>query len=106
MALLLVLPLLAGWRGQYTVDDGYAAMEGRSARARCIVHYESRFDPNAVGQAGEVGLAQLHPYGKLPEFYALGYSDPWNPYQQAEYLEWALAQGQAFHWSPVLRGLC
>ena len=44
----------------------------------------------ATGAAGEIGLGQLHPRGKLPAFYAAGYTDPWDPYQQIDYLAFAL----------------
>lgn len=112
---VLVLMAAAGcllvsiaWRGQYGADDTLAALEGASPQARCIVYYETggTFDPNAVGRAGEQGAAQLHPGGLLPDFYAVGYTDPWNPYQAVDYLDWKLAQGAAYNWSPVLRGLC
>ena len=100
-AAILILVALSslGARHDFTVEDGYAAMAGRSAFARCIVQIESRFDPNAVGHLGELGLVQLAPFGKLPEFYALGYSDPFDPWQSADYLDWALANGQAHHWA-------
>lgn len=101
--LVLVLLALAvftgGARWDYSTADGYAAMEGRSALAWCIVSLESRFDPNAVGAAGEIGLAQLHPRGKAPEFAAMGFGDIWSPYAQADYLDWALANGQGYHWT-------
>ncbi len=53
----------------------------------------------ARGRAGEIGLFQLHPRGLLPLFYARGYSNPWDPNQQARFAEWAFANGLARHWS-------
>lgn len=64
------------------------------------------YNPYARGSQGEQGAAQLHPQGKLSEFYGLGYTDPDNPYQAVAYLEDALRRGQANHWSPVVKGLC
>ena len=60
---------------------------------------ESRYNPNAVGRRGEVGLFQLLPGGMLPVFYAMGYTNPWNPWQQAEFARWAFTHGYAGRWS-------
>ena|SRR3990167_620969 len=93
----------------WTPQDVHLAISLASRRAACIVRYEVGgvgYDPYAVGMSGELGPVQLHPRGKLPEFYARGYTDPFNPYQALVYLDDALAQGQAYHWSPVVLGLC
>lgn len=94
---------------RWTPADVLAAMATASPRARCIVRTEVGgvgYDPYAVGRAGELGPVQLHPRGKLPEFYALGYTDPFSPVESIEYLERALARGQASHWSAVGLGWC
>jgi hypothetical protein len=62
------------------------------------------FRPDVVygptrGRAGEIGLFQLHPAGLLPLFRQRGYTDPWNPLQQAEFATWAFGAGLARHWS-------
>jgi len=60
---------------------------------------ESRYNPNAVGKAGEIGLAQLKPGGMLPLFYSMGYTNPWNPWQAAAFMNWAFTHGYAGRWS-------
>lgn len=39
-----------------------------------------------TGGAGELGIYQLHPRGVLPAFLDAGYDDPFNPYQQIEFV--------------------
>lgn len=109
VALSMVLGTVNNAHAQtYTVDDVHAALEGASARAACIVRYEtgSTYNPYAYGAQGEQGVAQLHPRGLLRDFYAQGYIDPYNPYEAVAYLDAALARGMSTHWSPVLRELC
>ena len=60
---------------------------------------ESRMDPRAVGKEGEVGLMQLHPRGLLPEFFRLGYGNPWSAWQQSDFTARMLADGLGRHWS-------
>jgi len=61
---------------------------------------ESRYNPRAVGRLGEIGLFQLKPGdGMLPVFYAWGGTNPWNPWQQAEFARWAFTHGYAGRWS-------
>jgi hypothetical protein len=84
----------------WTVADSESALATASPLATCIVSIEDgSLDPYAVGAQGELGLVQLHPRGKLPEFYAEGYSDPYSPYQSVAYLEGALARGEGPAWS-------
>lgn len=100
-ALLLaaMLPMLTAGRYDFTRDDGIAAMQGRSALAVCIARIESNFDPNAIGRAGELGMVQLLSPGELDTFYAYGFSDPHDPWQSADYLDIALAEGRHRAWS-------
>ena len=95
-------------QGGFTADDVTARLKTASPRASCIVRYETggTYDPNLIGKQGELGAAQLHPRGKLPAFYARGYSDPRDPVQAIEFLEEQIHIGQAGAWSPVARGLC
>lgn len=88
-------------RYRYTAADTEAAMAEHSALAGCIVSRETggTLEPYSVGAAGELGVAQLHPYGLLPEFYALGYGDPFSPYQAMDFLEGALARGEGPNWT-------
>lgn len=108
LALTLVL-LTAGMAHAdgWTRDDVAAALVGASPLARCIVlHEDPTLDPYAVGAQGELGPVQLHPRGLLPLFYASGRSDPYSPTEAIGFLEWALANGYARHWTPVRWGLC
>jgi hypothetical protein len=52
-----------------------------------------------VGKAGELGPAQLAPFGLLPDFYARGYSDPFDWSESVDYLAFALSKGLASHWT-------
>lgn len=72
--------------------------------ARC----ESTFNPRAIGRLGELGLFQLRAGGLLDQgpssFYALGYSDPFNAWQAAEYAARAFALGLSSHWTCARAG--
>lgn len=54
------------------IDSIIGKMERRyavpSGLLHAVVNRESRFDPNAVGQAGEIGLAQLMRGGAIAEW--------------------------------------
>lgn len=63
--------------------------------ARC----ESRLNPGAVGRMGEIGLFQLAPFGLLPTFYRMGFTNPWDGWQQAAFARWAFGHGLARAWS-------
>lgn len=84
-------------------DVGVFGLDPYLARvARC----ESlNFRPDVVygptrGRSGEIGLFQLHPYGLLPLFYRRGFTNPWDPFQQASFALWAFyTAGLASHWS-------
>lgn len=106
--LALVALASVGARWDYTAADTLAALEGAGSRTRCVIGYETgwSWSPNEVGRAGEIGAAQLYRYGLLPDFYARGYSDPWNPYEAVAYADAMIAAGQGRNWSPILRGLC
>lgn len=95
---------------RYTPADVHAALRTASPRARCIVTHEvggRDFDPYAIGSQGERGPVQLHPRGLLPLFtqWSSG-APPENPYAAIPFLEWALGQGYATHWSPARLGRC
>jgi len=81
------------------VEERAAYRRASAGWMRAIIQCESRWNVYAVGSAGELGLVQLHPRGLLPEFYQLGYSDPFDPSEAIDYLAWALVHGRASHWS-------
>lgn len=106
LALLGLATLGARW--DYTADDTLAALQSASARTECVIGYETgwSWSPNLVGRAGEIGAAQLHPRGRLADFYARGYSDPWNPYEAVAYADAEIRAGRGSAWSPILLGYC
>lgn len=64
------------------------------------LHCESaHWRPRPVGAQGELGPAQLHPAGKLPVFYRLGYSDPFDWFEATDFLVTQFIAGQSRHWS-------
>lgn len=74
---------------------------------RCISWHEARWDPYAVGDEGQsFGLFQLFKGGLLPNFYARGYRDPFNPYQSADFAASWIRHHGAGAWSVVRVGLC
>jgi soluble lytic murein transglycosylase-like protein len=92
----------------FTADDTIAAIDQASAETGVswswlyrVVGCETghSFNPYAVGRQGERGAAQLHPRGKLPQFYQLGYDDPYDPYQAVRFMAYRFAAGQAGAWS-------
>jgi hypothetical protein len=66
---------------------------------------ESVLDPYAVGDHGSsLGLFQVHVFGLRSEFLEwaterYGYADVWDPYMQASYAAWKVAQGYGYHWT-------
>jgi hypothetical protein len=56
-------------------------------------------NPYAVGRQGELGIAQLHPRGELRRFYALGYANPFNPYEAMDFMAWRFSVGGARAWA-------
>lgn len=94
---------------RFTPQDTLDALTTASARTGCVVRYEVGgvgWNPYAIGRAGEQGAAQLHPQGRLGDFYRKGYTDPFDPYQAVAYLDGELAAGRGGAWSPISRGLC
>ena len=106
LALVTIAISLAHLQPRYTTDDTKAAIVQASDThgvsqgfLDCIVYRESTYRPYAVGLAGERGAAQLHPRGRLADFYAHGYRDEWNPYEAVDYLAVAILEGQGPFWS-------
>ena len=65
-----------------------------------VLACESGLNPHAVGDHGtSLGLAQLNTRGLLPTFYQLGYTDPFDPAQAADFTAWAFRQGLRRHWT-------
>lgn len=100
-ALLVVLATAATARAEeFNSSDVLAAIDSASSTTGVaydhlyrVVHCEDpRLDPYAVGDRGtSFGPVQLHRGGNaLPAFFAVGYSDPTNPYESIEFLARAL----------------
>jgi hypothetical protein len=96
-AALGVLPASAVQAGGYTADDTRLAIRQAAAtygvpaaRLEQVLSCETRgdeLDPNAVGDGGEsLGVAQLNRGGLLPLFFAVGYDDPYSPYQAVSFM--------------------
>jgi len=114
-ALLLLALLAAAWPRAaaadeyvYTPEDTLSAMQMHSDLAACIVRVEvgggwyggPPYDPNAIGQDGERGAVQLHPYGLLPLYEEWsGGASPYDPYTSMDFLDWAIEQGYGPQWS-------
>ncbi len=63
------------------------------------------FDPAVVygprtGSLGEIGIGQLKPNGGLlDDFYEQGYGNPWDPYEQIEYISWKVSKEGWWAWT-------
>ena len=83
---------------------------------RCIAWHESKtridwlnmsyYNPEAVGDYGaSLGLVQLHRNGLRPHFYQVGYVNPFDPWESADYLaravsgEWRSQGVGVWHWT-------
>jgi hypothetical protein len=105
----LVLALVPQVRAeeQYDAADTLNAIAEASAEIgvdydwlyRVVRCEDPTFDPYAVGRQGELGPAQLHPRGLLPKFYALGYDDPFSPYQALRFMAQEFSYGRSYAWS-------
>jgi hypothetical protein len=106
----LVAGAALGIRAQeaYTAQDTLAAIHEASAETgvsesylKSVVRCETggTFDPYSVGRQGELGAAQLHPRGELPRFYAVGWLDPFSPYQAVRFMAQRFIDGGAGAWS-------
>lgn len=99
--------------GPWTRNDTlYAIFEASERRGSdiglqtCMTWQESKLAPYARGDSGRsLGSAQLHEGGKLPEFYAMGYANPDDPYEAQDYFALALVRGEQRHWARAW-GLC
>ena len=106
VALALAVVQVAHAEDGYTSEDTLAAIDAAAADTGvprawllAIVRCESRLEPYAIGRRGELGAVQLHPRGLLPVFYAVGYTDPFNPYESVYFLAEQLLRGRARHWA-------
>ncbi len=106
---------------EFSVEDGYKAAEQASLQVKCTIKYEAGggrldhgyppYDPYIldgpdVENAFNYGIGQLAIDGKLPEFFRLGYTNPFNPYQVVAYMNDAFVRQQTWAWSPMNQGLC
>jgi hypothetical protein len=61
---------------------------------------ESRYDHHAVGDGGRSrGLFQLRSPGEADRFFAQGYDDIWDPWEQSDFTARRFAVGGARAWS-------
>lgn len=91
------------WNRTDTLHAIYEASERHGSDLglqTCMVWHESRWWPYARGDSGRsLGSAQLHQGGKLPEFLAMGYLDPDDPWDAQDYFALALVRGDQRHWA-------
>lgn len=92
----------------WTTDDVFAAIDEAAvemgvsyawlyATVRCETGWT--WNPYVRGRQGELGPAQLHPRGELLRFFALGYDDPFSPYQSIRFMAQRFAAGGWRAWS-------
>lgn len=110
-ALLVVFALTAHAaqaQERFTPDDVLDAINLASADSgvsyewlRRVIACETgqTYNPYVVGKQGELGPAQLHPRGLLPEFYKAGYTDPVDPYQALTFTAQRFLRGDAYKWT-------
>lgn len=111
MSVLLAAMLLFGQAQTdeaYTPDDTRAAISQASAEIGVSEAWLYRtvdcetggtFNPYAVGKRGELGAAQLAPWGELRRFRDWGYLDPFSPYQSIRFMAQRFAVGGSGAWS-------
>lgn len=96
--------------GRFTPDDVLEARRHVSPIVAWIIDTEVGgvgYDPYAVGRAGELGCAQLHPQGLLPEYRR--WSDnasPFNCATAAQYIEHVVKDGRGCNWTAYKRRYC
>jgi hypothetical protein len=105
----LLLALQATPAQAYTTEDTYQAIAAAAAdtgvaasRLHRMVACETggTYDPHSIGDRGtSFGAVQLHRGGELGRFYALGYTDPFNPYESLDFLARAILDGRASAWT-------
>lgn len=92
----------------YTSDDTRAAISQASAEIGVSEAWLYRtvdcetggtFNPYAIGKRGELGAAQLAPWGELRRFRDWGYLDPFSPYQAVRFMAQRFAVGGSGAWS-------
>lgn len=96
---MLVLALAANPNDvRATILDRAAAHGAPGAKLVALADCETDLDPNRVGDQGELGVFQLHPRGKLLEFYERGYTNPTSVWQQADYVSQVVIEEGADAW--------
>ena len=106
VARLLSLGLLLGsLTSNVAAQEESPILSPYSARADCIVRYESRWDANAVNRSsGAAGLGQfLYSTWLTTPYAAYSRFDPWANHAA---VCWMLEVGRAREFVPVQRGLC
>jgi hypothetical protein len=87
----------------WTADDTLAAMDAHGPLVACMVRLEVGgvgYSPYAVGAAGELGAAQLAPFGLLPLYEDWsGGASPYDPYTSLAFMDWAIGAGYGPQWS-------
>ena len=69
-----------------------------------VAECESSLNPTVISPYGDLGLYQLQPvYGKGREFLARGYTDYFDPEQQAEFFAAQVVEDQMWAWPTCAR---
>ena len=104
---------------EFTVADSLTAVEQASPQVACTKFYEAgrdtkyfkAYDPYVldgpnIEEAKYFGLGQFAIDGKMSEFFRLGHTDLFDPYQVVAYMNDAFARAQQWAWGPMNKGLC
>lgn len=100
LTMLFVLTMVA-WAPadiRDTIRDRAAAHDVSGEAMVALATCETQLDPNQVGDQGELGVFQLHPRGELIHFYELGYTDPRNTWESADYVALVISTRGAGPW--------
>lgn len=99
---MVLVPTIAGAESsaQAIVVDRAIAYGVAPSEMLSLASCESSLNPDAIGDDGtSFGLYQLHDGGLLDDFYAEGYSDPLDPWQNADFAAAYVAEYGAGAWS-------
>lgn len=97
---------------EFKIEDSIKALKEATPEVQCTIFYEAgrdtkyfkAYDPYTIA-SDNYGIGQLNINGKLVEFFRY-FKNPFNPYEVVAYMNRAFANGQMYHWGPVVLGLC